>query len=145
MDVVGDGRELVAAGRSRARRLRIAVGVAIVVLLSFIPLGNFIFDQYQKRYVIPAREEAWNTILKSPTASASEKAEAIRGLARNDLSLDLNSTTLDDVAVNGIDAQGAKFIWARLNNVRFERSNLEKSFGAPPNSRHGKCDWRHSR
>jgi tetratricopeptide (TPR) repeat protein len=123
-DAAPEVSELVAAGRSRARRLRIAVGVAIVVLLSFIPLGNFIFDQYQKRYVIPAREEAWNTILKSPTASASEKAEAIRGLARNDLSLDLSNTTLDDVAVNGIDAQGAKFIWARLNNVRFERSNL---------------------
>jgi len=124
VDAAPEVRELVAAGRSRARRLFVYVGITIVVLLSIIPLGGLIFEQYQKRYVIPAREEAWNAILKSTTASASEKAEAIRGLARNDLSLDLTNTTLDDVAVNGIEAQGAKFIQAQLNNVRFERSSL---------------------
>jgi len=127
VDAAPEVRELVAAGRSRARRLVVYVGVTIVVLLSIIPLGGLIFDQYQKRYVIPAREEAWNAILKSPTASASEKAEAIRGLARNDLSLNLNKLTLDDVAVNGIETQGAKFIEAHLNNVRFERSNLSNA------------------
>jgi tetratricopeptide (TPR) repeat protein len=124
VDAAPEVRELVAAGRSRARRLFVYVGITIVMLLSIIPLGGLIFEQYQKRYVIPAREEAWNAILKSTTASASEKAEAIRGLARNDLSLDLTNTTLDDVAVNGIEAQGAKFIQAQLNNVRFERSSL---------------------
>jgi tetratricopeptide (TPR) repeat protein len=127
VDAAPEVRELVAAGRSRARRLFVYVGVTIVVLLSIIPLGGLIFEQYQKRYVIPAREEAWNAILKSPTASASEKAEAIRGLARNDLSLNLNKLTLDDVAVNGIETQGAKFIEAHLNNVRFERSNLSNA------------------
>jgi uncharacterized protein YjbI with pentapeptide repeats len=124
VDAAPEVRELVAAGRSRARWLRIAVGAAIVVLLSIIPLSIFIFEQYQKRYVIPAKAEAWNATLKSTTASGSEKAEAIRGLATNGLSLDLTKTTLDDVAVNGIKAQGAKFILAQLNNVRFERSEL---------------------
>ncbi len=124
VDAAPEVRELVAAGRSRARWLRIAVGAAIVVLLSIIPLSIFIFEQYQKRVVIPAKAEAWNATLKSTTASGSEKAEAIRGLATNGLSLDLTKTTLDDVAVNGIKAQGAKFILAQLNNVRFERSEL---------------------
>jgi tetratricopeptide (TPR) repeat protein len=126
-DAAPEVREMVAAGRSRARRLFVYVGITIVVLLSVIPLGNFIFDQYQKKVVIPAREEAWNAILKSTTASASEKAEAIRELAKNDLSVDLTNTTLDDVTVNGIEAQGAKFIQAHLNNVRFERSHLSNA------------------
>jgi tetratricopeptide (TPR) repeat protein len=120
-------RELVAAGRSRARRLFVGVGVAIVVLLGLIPLGRLFFEQYQKRYVIPAREEAWNAVLGSLTTSASEKAEAIRGLAKNDLSLDLTNATLDDVAVNEIDARRSefiKFIGAHLNNVTFEGSSL---------------------
>jgi hypothetical protein len=81
-DAAPEVREMVAVARSRARRLFVRVGVTIVVLLSIIPLGGLIFEQYQKRYVIPAKEMAWNAILQSPTASASEKAEAIRGLAR---------------------------------------------------------------
>ena len=81
-DAAPEVREMVAVARSRARRLFVSVGVTIVVLLSIILLGSFIFEQYQKRYVIPAKEKAWNAILRSPTASASEKAEAIRGLAR---------------------------------------------------------------
>src|SRR5262249_8714909 len=81
-DAAPEVREMVAVARSRARRLFVSVAVTIVVLLSIVPLVSFIFEQYQKRYVIPAKEKAWNAILQSPTASASEKAEAIRGLAR---------------------------------------------------------------
>ncbi len=112
-----------ARARSERNRRWALRAAGVVFLLSFIPLSSFIFDQYQKRYVIPAREEAWNAILKSPTASASEKAAAIRGLATSNLSLDLTNTTLDGVAVSCIEAQGAKFIGAHLNNVRFERSS----------------------
>src|SRR5262245_41985246 len=89
-DAAPEVRELVTAARSRARRLRIVVPAAIVMLLSSIPLGGLIFDQYQERYVIPARL----AILGSPTASASEKAEAIRWLARNGLDIDLASAQL---------------------------------------------------
>ena len=130
VDDAPEVKELVAAARSRARRFNIIVGAAIVVLLSLIPSARWIFEQYEKRYAIPASEEAWNATLRSPTASASEKAEAIRGLARNGLPLDLDNTTLDDVAVNGIDAQRSqviKFIRARLNNVTFERSLLSNA------------------
>src|SRR5262249_36085279 len=127
-DAAPEVRELVAAGRSRARWLRIAVGAAIVLLLSLIPLSSLIFEQYQKQFVIPPKEKAWNATLKSTTASGSQKAEAIRGLATNDLSLDLTNTTLDDVAVSQIKAQGAKFIGAHLNNVRFEGSSLRFAF-----------------
>jgi tetratricopeptide (TPR) repeat protein len=126
-DAAPEVRELVAAGRSRARWLRIVVGAAIVVLLSIIPLGYWIFQEYQKRYVIPARQEAWKNILSSPTASASEKAQAIQGLARNGLPLDLTNVTLDDVALNGIDARTSefiKFIGAHMNNVSVESSLL---------------------
>src|SRR5262245_5319405 len=126
-DAAPEVRELVAASRLRARRFVVGASVATVALLSFIPLSSFVFDQYQTRFVIPARQETWNAILRSPTASASEKAEAIRGLARNGLSLDLTNTTLNDVALNGIDAQRSefiKFIGAQLNNVTFERSSL---------------------
>jgi tetratricopeptide (TPR) repeat protein len=123
VDAAPEVRELVAASRSRARWLRIFVGAAIVVLLSLIPLGRFLFEEYQKRFVLPE----WNATLRSPTATASQKAEAIRGLARSGLPLDLTDVTLDDVAVNGIDARRSefiRFIGAHLNNVTVESSLL---------------------
>src|SRR5262249_3746405 len=43
-DAAPEVREMVAAGRSHTRRLRILVGAAIVVLLSIIPLGSSIFE-----------------------------------------------------------------------------------------------------
>src|SRR5262249_1588751 len=109
---------------------RTLTAVGTVFLLGLVPLGSLISEQYQKRYVIPTRQEAWNAILSSPTTSASEKAEAIRGLARNGLSLDLTNATLDGVAVNGIDARRSefiKFIGAHMNNVTFERSSLHNA------------------
>jgi hypothetical protein len=82
-------------GEARLRRQRIGrrvlTPVGAVVLVSVIPLGSLIFGEYQKRLALPA----WNATLRSP-ASASEKAEAIRGLARNNLPLDLENVTLDD-------------------------------------------------
>src|SRR5262249_25776194 len=127
VDAAPEVRDLVAASRSRARWLRVFVGAAIVVLLSVIPLGYWIFEQYQKQYVIPKRQEAWNATLRSPTASASEKAQAIQGLARNGLQLDLSGVTLDDVALDGIDARRSefiRFIGAHLNNVTVASSLL---------------------
>jgi len=127
IDAAPEVRDLVAASRSRARWLRVFVGAAIVVLLSVIPLGYWIFEQYQKRVVIPEKQEAWNATLNSPTASASEKAQAIQGLARNNLPLDLTKLTLDDVALDGIDARRSefiKFIGAQMNNVTVASSLL---------------------
>jgi Novel STAND NTPase 1/Pentapeptide repeats (9 copies) len=126
-DAAPEVRELVGAARSRAWRLVVTTGVAIVVLLSIIPLSIFFFRQYQERFVIPAKERAWNNTLKSTTSSGSEKAAAIRGLATNGLPIDLTRATLNDVVVNGIQAQGAKFIWAHLTKVRFESSNLSNA------------------
>jgi len=124
-------REQERAEEARARiqrnKRRALTAGAAVFLLSIIPLSSLIFEQYQNRFVIPAKAKAWNAILGSRTASASEKAAAIRGLAKYRLSLDLTNTTLDDVAMNGIDARGAefiKFIGAHLNNVAFEWSSF---------------------
>src|SRR5215831_12435143 len=143
VDAAPEVRELVAASRSRARWLRIVVGAAIVVLLSLIPLFHWAFDEYQKRYVIPARQEAWKNILSSPTASATEKAEAIRGLARINLPLDLANVTLDDVALNGIDARRSefiKFIGAHMNNVTVESSFLPNALFSESQIVGGKFD-----
>jgi hypothetical protein len=44
VDAAPEVRELVAASRSRARLLRIVVSIAIVVLLSLIPMASLIFN-----------------------------------------------------------------------------------------------------
>src|SRR5262249_8710805 len=79
----------------------------------------------------------------SPTASATEKAEAIRGLARNNLPLDLANVTLDDVASNGIDARRSefiKFIGAHMNNVPVESSLLPNALFSQSQIVGGKVD-----
>jgi hypothetical protein len=143
VDAAPEVRDLVAASRSRARWLRVFVGAAIVVLLSVIPLGYWIFQEYQKQVVIPKRQEAWKNILSSPTASASEKAQAIQGLARNNLPLDLTNVTLDDVALDGIDARRSefvKFIGAHMNNVTVASSFLPNALFSQSQIVGGKFD-----